>query len=100
MFLLYWLVSNQVSVCVVVSWGVHFSLKPGQLKRVEAVLANSCSSRELITTYNLLESRLILPGHKMEDVVIGALNMKRSRPQITKRDQNKDAPTAKRANIV
>ncbi|XP_052290948.1 uncharacterized protein LOC127900342 [Citrus sinensis] len=83
-----------------VSWGVHFSLKPDQLKRVEAVLANSCSSQELITTYNLLESRLILPDHKMEDAVIGALNMKRSRPQTTKRDQNKDAPTAKRANIV
>ncbi|XP_024038829.1 uncharacterized protein LOC112097701 [Citrus clementina] len=85
---------------VPVSWGVHFSLEPDQLKRVEAVLANSCSSRELITTYNLLESRLILPGHKMEDAVIGALNRKRSRPQTTKRDQNKDAPTAKRANIV
>ncbi|XP_052290096.1 uncharacterized protein LOC112498954 [Citrus sinensis] len=83
-----------------VSWGVHFPLKPGQLKRVEAVLANSCPSRELITIYNLLESRLVLPGHKMEDAVIGALNRKRSRLQTTKRDQNKDAPTAKRANIV
>ncbi|KAL9415919.1 hypothetical protein AB3S75_039170 [Citrus x aurantiifolia] len=85
---------------VPVSWGVHFPLKPGQLKRVEAVLANSCPSRELITIYNLLESRLVLPGHKMEDAVIGALNRKCSRPQTTKRDQNKDAPTAKRANIV
>ncbi|KAL9422548.1 hypothetical protein AB3S75_034761 [Citrus x aurantiifolia] len=85
---------------VPVSWGVHFPLKPDQLKRVEAVLANSCPSRELITIYNLLESRLVLPGHKMEDAVIGALNRKRSRPQTTKRDQNKDAPTAKRANIV
>ncbi|KAL9454039.1 hypothetical protein AB3S75_009609 [Citrus x aurantiifolia] len=82
------------------SWGVHFPLKPDQLKRVEAVLANSCSNRELITTYNLLESHLVLPGHKMEDAVIGALNRKRSRPQTTKRDQKKDAPTAKRANIV
>ncbi|XP_024038613.1 uncharacterized protein LOC112097625 [Citrus clementina] len=82
------------------SWGVHFPLKPDQLKRVEAVLANSCSQRELLTTYNLIESRLVLPDHKMEDVVIGALNRKRSRPQTTKRDQNKDAPTAKRANIV
>ncbi|GAY51186.1 hypothetical protein CUMW_132350 [Citrus unshiu] len=82
------------------SWGVHFPLKPDQLKRVEAVLANSCPSRELITLYNLLESRLVLPGHKMEDVVIEALTRKRSRPQTTKRDQNKDAPTAKRANIV
>ncbi|GAY66437.1 hypothetical protein CUMW_248750 [Citrus unshiu] len=36
----------------------------------------------------------------MKDVVIGALNRKHSRPQTTKRDQNKDAPTAKRANIV
>ena len=82
------------------SLGVHFPLKPDQLKRVEAVLANSCSQRELLTTYNLLESRLVLPGHKMEDVVIGALNRKYSRPQTAKRDQNRDAPTAKRANLV
>ncbi|XP_024036953.1 uncharacterized protein LOC127903810 [Citrus sinensis] len=85
---------------VPVSWGVHFSLKPDQLKRVEAVLANSCSSRELLSTYNLLESRLILPGHRMEDAVIGALTRKRSRPPTTKGGQGKDAPTAKRANIV
>ncbi|XP_052295859.1 uncharacterized protein LOC127901871 [Citrus sinensis] len=83
-----------------VSWGVHFPLRPGQLKRVEAVLVNSCSSRELLTTYNLLESRLILPGHRMEDAVIGDLTRKRSRPPTTKRDESKDAPTAKRANIV
>ncbi|XP_024035609.1 uncharacterized protein LOC112096417 [Citrus clementina] len=83
-----------------VSWGVHFPLRPGQLKRVEAVLVNSCSSRELISTYNLLESRLILPGHRMEDAVIGALTRKRARPPTTKRDESKDAPTAKRANIV
>ncbi|XP_024039431.1 uncharacterized protein LOC112098057 [Citrus clementina] len=86
--------------CCQSSWGVHFPLKPDQLKRVEAVLAKSCSHRELLTTYNLIESRLVLPGHKMEDAVIGALNRKRSRPQTAKRDQNKDAPTAKRANIV
>ncbi|KAL9448158.1 hypothetical protein AB3S75_015600 [Citrus x aurantiifolia] len=85
---------------VPVSWGVHFSLKPAKLKRVEAVLANSCPSRELLTVYNLLESRLVLPGHKMEDAVIGALTKKCSRPQTTKKDQNKDAPTAKRANLV
>ncbi|KAL9409245.1 hypothetical protein AB3S75_047602 [Citrus x aurantiifolia] len=85
---------------VPVSWGVHFPLKPAKLKRVEAVLANSCPSRELLTIYNLLESRLVLPGHKMEDAVIGALTRKRSRPQTTKKDQNKDAPTAKRANIA
>ncbi|XP_052290871.1 uncharacterized protein LOC107175192 [Citrus sinensis] len=83
-----------------VSWGVHFPLRPGQLKRVEAVLANSCSSRELLSTYNFLESRLILPGHKMEDAVIGALTRKRSRPPTTDRDQDKDAPAAKRKNIV
>ncbi|XP_024047927.1 uncharacterized protein LOC112101481 [Citrus clementina] len=83
-----------------VSWGVHFPLQLGQLKRVEAVLANSCSSRELLSTYNFLESRLILPGHKMEDAVIGALTRKRSRPPTTNRDQNKDAPAAKRKNIV
>ena len=82
------------------SWGVHFPLKPDQLKRVNTVLANSCSHRELITTYNLIESRLVLPSHKMEDAVIGALNRKRSRPQTSKRDQNKDASTAKRVNIV
>ncbi|XP_024035552.1 uncharacterized protein LOC112096359 [Citrus clementina] len=83
-----------------VSWGVHFPLRPGQLKRVEAVLANSCSSRELLSTYNFLESRLILPGHKMEDAVIGALTRKRSQPPTTDRDQDKDAPAAKRKNIV
>ncbi|XP_024042710.1 uncharacterized protein LOC127901421 [Citrus sinensis] len=83
-----------------VSWGVHFPLKPDQLKRVEAVLFNSCPSRELLTTYNLLESRLVPPGHKMEDTVIGALTRKRSRPPTTKRDQNKDAPATKRKNIV
>ncbi|XP_052288704.1 uncharacterized protein LOC107174483 [Citrus sinensis] len=82
------------------SWGVHFPLQPDQLKRVEVVLANSCSSRELITTYNLLESCLVPPGHKMEDAVIGALTRKRHRPQTAKRDQSKDAPTAKRVNIV
>ena len=36
----------------------------------------------------------------MEDAVIGALTRKRSRPPTTKRDQNKDAPTMKRKNIV
>ncbi|GAY56589.1 hypothetical protein CUMW_173080, partial [Citrus unshiu] len=82
------------------SWGVHFPLQPDKLKRVEAVLANSCSSRELITTYNLLESCLVPPGHKMEDAVIGALTRKRHRPQTAKRDQSKDGPTAKRVNIV
>ncbi|KAH9684650.1 hypothetical protein KPL70_013634 [Citrus sinensis] len=82
------------------SWGVHFLLKPNQLKQVEAVLANFCLSRELITAYNLLESCLVPPGHKMEDAVIGALTRKRPRPQTAKRDQNKDAPTAKRVNIV
>ena len=87
-------------VCVANSWGVHFPLKSDQLKRVETVLVNSCSCRELLTIYNLLKSRLILPGHRMEDAVIGALIRKRTRPTTTKRDQSKDAPTAKRANIV
>ena len=32
--------------------------------------------------------------------MIGALNRKRSRPPTAKRDQSKDAPTAKRAHIV
>ncbi|KAL9417835.1 hypothetical protein AB3S75_040764 [Citrus x aurantiifolia] len=36
----------------------------------------------------------------MEDAVIGALTRKRSRPPTAKGDQSKDAPTAKRANIV
>ncbi|XP_024042870.1 uncharacterized protein LOC112099680 [Citrus clementina] len=36
----------------------------------------------------------------MEDAVIGALTRKRPRPQTAKRDQSKDAPTAKRVNIV
>ena len=40
------------------------------------------------------------PGHKIKDAVIRALNRKHSRPQTVKRDQNKDAPTAKRVNIM
>ncbi|XP_024033454.1 uncharacterized protein LOC112095581 [Citrus clementina] len=36
----------------------------------------------------------------MEDAVIGALTRKRSRLPTTKRDQSKDAPAAKRANIM
>ena len=82
------------------SWGVQFSLKLDQLKRVKAVLANYCPYRELLSTYNLIESRLVPPRHKMEDAVIEALNQKRSRPQTTKKDKNKDAPTVKRVNIV
>ena len=82
------------------SWGVQLLLKPDQLKRVEAVLANSCSYRELLSTYNLIESRLVPPGHKMKDAVIGVLNRKRSRSQTTKRDQNKGVPATKRVNIV
>ena len=79
---------------------MHYSLQLGPLKRVEAVLANSYWHRELLTTYNLLESRLVSTDSGMEDAVIGALNRKRSRPQTAKRDQNKDALTAKRVNIV
>ena len=79
---------------------MHYSLQPGPLKRVEDVLANSCSHRELLTTYNLLESRLVSTDSGMEDAVIGALNRKCSRPHTAKQDQNKDAPTAKRVNIV
>ncbi|XP_015382215.1 uncharacterized protein LOC107175309 [Citrus sinensis] len=82
------------------SWGVHFPLNPDQLKRVKAVLANSCSYRELLTTYTMVESCLVPSGHKMKDAVIGVLNRKRSRPQTAKKDQNKDAPTAKRVNIA
>ncbi|XP_024036893.1 uncharacterized protein LOC127898792 [Citrus sinensis] len=82
------------------SWGVHFPLKPDQLKWVEAVLVNSCSSRDLLTTYTLVESGLVPTGHKIEDAVIGALTRKRPRPQAAMQDQNKDAPTAKRVNVV
>ena len=79
---------------------MHYQLKHELLKQVETVLANSYSNRELLTTYNLFESHLVSIGLKMEDVVIGALNRKRPRPHIAKRDQNKDIPTAKRVNIV
>ena len=89
-----------MSVCIAGSWGVHFPLKLDQLKRVEAVLANSCSHRELLTTYNLIESCLVPPDHKMKDAVIGVLNRKHSRSQTAKRDQNKDVPTTKRVNLV
>ena len=79
---------------------MHYQLKPEPLKRVEAVLANFYTNRELLTTFNLVESRLVSTGHKMEDAVIGALTRKRPRPHATKQDQNKYAPTAKRVNIV
>ncbi|XP_052290829.1 uncharacterized protein LOC127900265 [Citrus sinensis] len=78
----------------------QLNLNGWRLKRVEAVLVNSCSNRELLTTYNLVESGLVSTGYKIEDAVIGALTRKRPRPQAAKRDQNKDAPTAKRANVV
>ena len=79
---------------------MHYPLKPEPLKRVKAVLANSCSNRELLTTYNLFESRLESTDHKMIDAVIGAMNRKCHRPHAAKRDQNKDAPSAKRVNVV
>ncbi|XP_024043107.1 uncharacterized protein LOC112099840 [Citrus clementina] len=82
------------------SWSVHYQLKPESLKLVEAMLANSCTNRELLTAYNLVESRLMSTNHKMEDVVIGSLNQKRPRPHIAKHDQNKGAPSAKRVNTV
>ena len=79
---------------------MHYSLQLGPLKRVEAVLANSCSHRELLTTYNLVESGLVSTDSRMEDVMIGALNRKYSRPHTPKQNQNKDASAAKRVNIV
>ncbi|XP_024043015.1 uncharacterized protein LOC112099776 [Citrus clementina] len=80
--------------------GVHYKLKPEPLKEVEAVLANSCSGRELLSTYNFFKSRLVHTDLKMEDVVIGALNQKRPRAHTAKHDQNKDARSAKRVNIA
>ena len=53
-----------------------------------------------MSTYNLFESRLVSTDLTMEDIVIGALNQKRPRPHAAKRDQNKDAHTAKRVNIA
>lgn len=79
---------------------MHYQLKPESLKLVEAVLANSCTNRELLTAYNLVESRLMSTDHKMEDAVIGSLNRKRPRPHIAKHDQNKGAPSAKQVNTV
>ncbi|GAY61975.1 hypothetical protein CUMW_214210 [Citrus unshiu] len=85
-----------------VSWsqGVHYQLKPEPLKEVEAVLANSYSGRELLTTYNFFESRLVHTDLKMKDAVIGALTRKRPRAHTAKHDQNKDAPSAKQVNIA
>ena len=71
---------------------MQYPLKPEPLKRVEAVLVNSCSNRELLTTYNLFESRLVSTDHKMEDSVIGALNQKRPRPHAAKRARIKMLP--------
>ena len=70
------------------------------LKRVDTVLANSCLCRELLSTYNLFESRLVPIDLEMENAVIGALNRKRPYHNVAKRDHNKDAPPRKRVNIV
>ncbi|XP_024041923.1 uncharacterized protein LOC112099054 [Citrus clementina] len=82
--------------------GLH--LAPGQLNpngwRVETVLANSYSCRELLSTYNLFESRLIPTNLEMEDVVIGAMNRKRHLPNAAKRHHHKDAPPGKRVNTT
>ena len=93
-------VSNPIFVRTTGSLGVHYKLKPKPLKRVEIVLANSCSGRELLSTYNFFKSRLVHTDLKMEDAVIGALNQKRPRPHAAKRDQDKDAPSTKRVNIT
>ncbi|XP_024033571.1 uncharacterized protein LOC112095697 [Citrus clementina] len=82
------------------SWGVHYKLKHDVLKRVEIVLANSCSCRELLSTYNLFESRLIPTDLEMKDAVIGAINMKHPRPNAAKRDHHKVAPLGKQVNIA
>ena len=79
---------------------MHYPLQPESLKEVEAVLANSCSGRELLSTYNFFESRLVHIDHKMEDIVIEALTRKRPRLHTTKHDQNKGAPSTKRVNIM
>ena len=64
------------------------------------MLVNSYSCGELLSTYNLFDSRLVPTNLKMEDAVIGALNRKRHRPNTVKRDHNKDAPPGKRVNIA
>ncbi|KDO40712.1 hypothetical protein CISIN_1g048555mg [Citrus sinensis] len=80
--------------------GFNYKLKPNVLKWVKTVLANSCSCRELLSTYNLFESRLIPTNLEMEDAVIGAMNRKRPRPNAAKRDHHKDTPLGKQVNTV
>ncbi|XP_024046699.1 uncharacterized protein LOC112101037 [Citrus clementina] len=82
------------------SWGVHYPLQPDPLIEVEAVLANSCSGRDLLSTYNLFESHLVHTDLKMKDAVIGALTRKRPRPHTAKHDQNKGALFAKWVNTA
>lgn len=82
------------------SWGVHYNLELEVLKRVKTALANSCLCRDLLSTRNLIESRLVPATYVIEDVVIGALNKKRPRRNAAKWDYNKDAPPGKRVNIA
>ncbi|XP_024042910.1 uncharacterized protein LOC112099700 [Citrus clementina] len=74
------------------SWGVHHGLKPKLRKRVKTALVNSYSCRDMLSTCSLVESCLVSDAYAMEDVVIGALSKKCSRPNVPKGGGSKEVP--------
>lgn len=81
-----------VFACVAGSWGVHHGLKPKLRKRVKTALVNSYSCRDMLSTCSLVESCLVSDAYAMEDVVIGALSKKCSRPNVPKGGGSKEVP--------
>lgn len=94
------IVFNMVSTRAAGSWGVHHGLKPKLWKRVKTALANSCPCRDMLSTCSLVESCLVFDAYAIEDVVIGALSRKCSRPNVPKGGGSKEAPPGKRVNIA
>ncbi|XP_052291876.1 uncharacterized protein LOC127900711 [Citrus sinensis] len=82
------------------SWAVHHGLKPKLRKRVKTALVNSYSCRDMLSTCSLVESCLVSDAYAMEDVVIGALSKKCSRPNVPKGGGSKEAPSGKWAKAI
>lgn len=89
-----------VFACVAGSWAVHHGLKPKLRKRVKTALVNSYSCRDMLSTCSLVESCLVSDAYAMEDVVIGALSKKCSRPNVPKGGGSKEAPSGKWVNTA
>lgn len=61
---------------------------------------NSCPCRDLLSTRNLVESRLVSDAYAMMDAVIGALSRKCPCHNIAKGGRSKEAPPGKRVNAI